>query len=222
MFTKEGDTYFGRGTTDDKGPALTALFGARAALDAGVPREHPLPLGDRGGGRLAELRRPRSRRSAPPPRTDVVVVSDTVWVSRGRPVAVRGPARAAARSSSGWRPRRPTSTRGTTGGVGAQPDRRAVPARLRDLRRAHRPREDPRLLRRRRASSRASEIEDFKASGFSVEGVHAGPRLQVDPHEGPAGGHEAALGDADVRDPRHRRRLHGPRASRRSCRRARS
>ncbi len=36
-FTKQGDTYLGRGTTDDKGPALSALFGARAAIDAGVP-----------------------------------------------------------------------------------------------------------------------------------------------------------------------------------------
>src|SRR4029079_2852579 len=37
VFTKQGDTYFGRGTTDDKGPPLTALFGARAAIEAGVP-----------------------------------------------------------------------------------------------------------------------------------------------------------------------------------------
>ena len=37
VFTKEGDTYYGRGTTDDKGPALTALFGARAAIEADVP-----------------------------------------------------------------------------------------------------------------------------------------------------------------------------------------
>src|SRR5437867_5183954 len=36
MVTK-GDTYYGRGTTDDKGPALAALYGARAALAAGVP-----------------------------------------------------------------------------------------------------------------------------------------------------------------------------------------
>ena len=35
-FTKDGDTYLGRGTTDDKGPALTALLGARAAIEAGV------------------------------------------------------------------------------------------------------------------------------------------------------------------------------------------
>jgi acetylornithine deacetylase/succinyl-diaminopimelate desuccinylase-like protein len=33
----KGDTYYGRGTTDDKGPALAALFGARAALEAAVP-----------------------------------------------------------------------------------------------------------------------------------------------------------------------------------------
>mgnify|MGYP001048005361 FL=1 len=29
VFTKQGDTYYGRGTTDDKGPALSALFEGR-------------------------------------------------------------------------------------------------------------------------------------------------------------------------------------------------
>src|SRR5262249_9943175 len=37
VFTRKGDSYHGRGTTDDKGPAVTALLGARVALDAGVP-----------------------------------------------------------------------------------------------------------------------------------------------------------------------------------------
>src|SRR5688500_11703396 len=37
VMTKKGDSYFGRGTTDDKGPALAALYGARAAMEAGVP-----------------------------------------------------------------------------------------------------------------------------------------------------------------------------------------
>src|ERR1035437_8557017 len=37
VFTVEGDRYFGRGPTDDKVPALSALFGAKAAVDAGVP-----------------------------------------------------------------------------------------------------------------------------------------------------------------------------------------
>ena len=36
VFTKEGDRYFGRGTTDDKGPALTALWGIRAARNNSV------------------------------------------------------------------------------------------------------------------------------------------------------------------------------------------
>ncbi|HYX21012.1 MAG TPA: M20/M25/M40 family metallo-hydrolase, partial [Thermoanaerobaculia bacterium] len=36
-FVREGDRYFGRGTTDDKGPAMTALFGARYAKERGVP-----------------------------------------------------------------------------------------------------------------------------------------------------------------------------------------
>src|ERR1043165_6902996 len=35
-FIKEGDRYLGRGTTDDKGPALTALWGIQAAREAGV------------------------------------------------------------------------------------------------------------------------------------------------------------------------------------------
>src|SRR5882672_6332671 len=35
-FSIQGDRYFGRGTTDDKGPALSALWGARCALDHGA------------------------------------------------------------------------------------------------------------------------------------------------------------------------------------------
>src|SRR5881398_197500 len=37
VFHKEGNRYIGRGSTDDKGPALTALFGARYALEKGTP-----------------------------------------------------------------------------------------------------------------------------------------------------------------------------------------
>ncbi len=36
-FTHEDGTYRGRGATDDKGPALSALFGARFAIDQGLP-----------------------------------------------------------------------------------------------------------------------------------------------------------------------------------------
>lgn len=83
-FARDGDTYFGRGTTDDKGPALTALLGARAALDAGVlvnvrflwELEEEV-----GSPHFAQTLRAIGAAAS----TDSVVVSDTVWVSRGRP-----------------------------------------------------------------------------------------------------------------------------------------
>jgi acetylornithine deacetylase/succinyl-diaminopimelate desuccinylase-like protein len=36
-FKNENGIYHGRGATDDKGPALSALFGARYAVEQGVP-----------------------------------------------------------------------------------------------------------------------------------------------------------------------------------------
>ena len=36
-FKNENGMYHGRGATDDKGPALSALFGARYAIEQGVP-----------------------------------------------------------------------------------------------------------------------------------------------------------------------------------------
>jgi acetylornithine deacetylase/succinyl-diaminopimelate desuccinylase-like protein len=89
VMTTKGDSYFGRGTTDDKGPALAALYGARAAIEAGVPVniqflwEFEEEIGSpnfetiikKAGSALA---------------TDSVVVSDTVWVSRERPASSAG------------------------------------------------------------------------------------------------------------------------------------
>ncbi|HEY8410737.1 MAG TPA: M20/M25/M40 family metallo-hydrolase [Pyrinomonadaceae bacterium] len=89
VFTKKGDTYFGRGTTDDKGPALTALFGARAAMEAGVPVnirflwEFEEEIGSPNFETIIS-------RAAKDLRTDSVVVSDTVWVSRNRPASSAG------------------------------------------------------------------------------------------------------------------------------------
>src|SRR5947207_14254785 len=37
VFHKDGNRYIGRGSTDDKGPAPTALFGARYAVEHGTP-----------------------------------------------------------------------------------------------------------------------------------------------------------------------------------------
>jgi acetylornithine deacetylase/succinyl-diaminopimelate desuccinylase-like protein len=89
VFTKQGDRYFGRGTTDDKGPALSALFGARAARDAGVPLnirflwEFEEEIGSPNFEKIISA-------AAPNLRTNSVVVSDTVWVSRERPASSAG------------------------------------------------------------------------------------------------------------------------------------
>src|SRR6476659_8128677 len=89
VFTKKGDTYFGRGTTDDKGPALSALFGARAAIENNVPVnirflwEFEEEIGSPNFEKI--ITRAKSNL-----RTDSVVVSDTVWVSRDRPASSAG------------------------------------------------------------------------------------------------------------------------------------
>jgi len=89
VMTKKGDRYFGRGTTDDKGPALAALYGARAALEAGVPVnirflwEFEEEIGSPNFEKIIT----KARRDL---RTDSVVVSDTVWVSRKRPASSAG------------------------------------------------------------------------------------------------------------------------------------
>jgi len=88
-FVKDGDRYLGRGSTDDKGPALSALFAARYAREAGLPInihfiwELEEEIGSpnfeaalrKGGASLA---------------TDSVVVSDTIWIARGKPAVPAG------------------------------------------------------------------------------------------------------------------------------------
>jgi acetylornithine deacetylase/succinyl-diaminopimelate desuccinylase-like protein len=89
VFTKEGDRYFGRGTTDDKGPALTALWGIRAARDAGVRANLRVlwELEEEIGSTNFEE---GVKRYAKQLATDSVLVSDTIWVSRQRPACPAG------------------------------------------------------------------------------------------------------------------------------------
>jgi acetylornithine deacetylase/succinyl-diaminopimelate desuccinylase-like protein len=89
VFTKEGDRYFGRGTTDDKGPAMSALFGIRAAREAGVRANlHVLwELEEEiGSPSFDDGIKEHAKKLA----TDHVVVSDTIWVSRQRPACPAG------------------------------------------------------------------------------------------------------------------------------------
>ncbi len=88
-FAVDGEHYYGRGTTDDKGPALTALLAAHYAVERGVPlniqflweleEETGSPHFAEGLKGAAWLRRPES-----------VVVSDTIWLAGGRPAAPYG------------------------------------------------------------------------------------------------------------------------------------
>jgi acetylornithine deacetylase/succinyl-diaminopimelate desuccinylase-like protein len=88
-FTTEGDTWYARGTTDDKGPALTALFGAKLALERGArvnvnflwELEEEIGSPSFAGG-IKEHKAALA--------TDFVVVSDTIWVSRERPASPAG------------------------------------------------------------------------------------------------------------------------------------
>ena len=88
-FSVAGDHYYGRGTTDDKGPALTALLAAHYAVEQNLPlniqflweleEEIGSPHFAKGLKGAAWLRRP-----------DSVVVSDTIWLAGGRPAAPYG------------------------------------------------------------------------------------------------------------------------------------
>ena len=88
-FKCEDGMYHGRGATDDKGPALSALFGARFAIDQGLPinirflweleEEIGSPHFATGLKQRAEV-----------PRPDSVLVSDTIWIAKGQPAMPYG------------------------------------------------------------------------------------------------------------------------------------
>jgi acetylornithine deacetylase/succinyl-diaminopimelate desuccinylase-like protein len=165
-FTREGDQYLGRGTTDDKGPALSALYGARAALDAGVPVNIKVlwELEEEvGSPNFAQT----LRAIGPAAATDAVVVSDTVWVSRGRP-AVSAGLRGLQSMTLSLETAATDQHSGTTGGVARNPvaelaqiaseifdartGRVKVPGFYNDV-----------------AKLTKEQLADFRAAGFSVE-----------------------------------------------------
>ena len=81
--------YYGRGTTDDKGPALTLLWAAAYARARGLPLNFVLVWEfeeEIGSPHLEAVLAARRRDLA----CDAVVVSDTVWVSADRPALTYG------------------------------------------------------------------------------------------------------------------------------------
>ena len=89
VFHKDGNRYIGRGSTDDKGPALTALFGARYAVQQGTPVNIQFiwELEEEiGSPNFEHFMKNKVNDLA----TDSVVVSDTIWIARGRPAVAYG------------------------------------------------------------------------------------------------------------------------------------
>ena len=89
VFHSENGHYYGRGTTDDKGPALTAFFGARRAFEKKLPINIQLiwELEEEIGSPNFEH---FMKANASGLQTDSIVVSDTIWIARGKPAVSYG------------------------------------------------------------------------------------------------------------------------------------
>jgi acetylornithine deacetylase/succinyl-diaminopimelate desuccinylase-like protein len=121
-FTRAGDRWHGRGTTDDKGPALTALHGAKLALedDVRLNIQFLWELEEEIGSPHFEAGLRAALVGDAPFATDSVVVSDTIWISAGRPAIPYG-----LRGLLGFTVRLETGVKdvhsGTTGGAARNP-----------------------------------------------------------------------------------------------------
>ena len=89
-FVRQGDRYLGRGTTDDKGPALSALWGIKAAREAGVSGINMRVLWEFEEEIGSEHFEGAMKQYAKELATDSIIVSDTIWVSRERPACPAG------------------------------------------------------------------------------------------------------------------------------------
>lgn len=115
----DNGVYRGRGTTDDKGPALSVLFAAKYA------HEHKIPINIKfiweleeeiGSPSFEEFLKSNKNKVI----TDSIVISDTIWVSRERPAipyGLRGLQGAVIRLKTGAK----DVHSGTTGGLARNP-----------------------------------------------------------------------------------------------------
>jgi acetylornithine deacetylase/succinyl-diaminopimelate desuccinylase-like protein len=86
--TIEGDRYYGRGATDDKGPALSALFAARLAREFGVRLNVQFLWESEEESGSPNFEKVFGTGALRP--TNSVLVSDTIWIARGKPVVSMG------------------------------------------------------------------------------------------------------------------------------------
>src|SRR5688572_10599109 len=115
----EKGRYYGRGTTDDKGPALAAAFAARFVAEAELPINVQFLWEfeeEIGSPNFESVLAKNARRMG----SDSVVVSDTIWINRQRPAictGLRGLLAATLRLDTG----RPDGHSGLTGGAARNP-----------------------------------------------------------------------------------------------------
>lgn len=88
-FNKVGDRYEGRGTTDDKGPALATMLAVRYAVENGLPLNFKFiwELEEEIGSPHFEYFVKRNKGHLI---TNSIMVSDTIWISRKQPAVPYG------------------------------------------------------------------------------------------------------------------------------------
>lgn len=163
---KKDGQYYGRGSTDDKGPALCAFFGALAAREAGVPVEIRFLWEfeeEIGSPNFEEGLRALGKAAA----TDSILVGDGLWLDSKHPAATSG-LRGMQSFQFVLETGRAETHSGTTGGAARNPigelAKLVTEIYAADTGRVRIPRfyDDVEPLSRR-------EAEEFRRSGFSVK-----------------------------------------------------
>lgn len=182
-FGEEGDRFYGRGATDDKGPAVTALLAARVAREEGIPLDVRFVWEleeEIGSPSFAAFLAAHGPGLEP----DSVVVSDTIWLAAGKPAVPYG-LRGLAGALLTLRTARKDAHSGLTGGAARNPvaELADVVSRCADARtgtiliegfdRTWRPVSD-------------EEARDFTASGFSVDAFRKAHELELLRSDDPA------------------------------------
>ncbi|MGD8377549.1 MAG: M20/M25/M40 family metallo-hydrolase [Acidobacteriota bacterium] len=162
-FVQDGERYLGRGSTDDKGPALTAYYAIRYAVENRIPLNFQFlwEMEEEIGSPsfAATLKEHRDAM-----RTDSVLVSDTIWISRTRPASpygLRGVQAALLRLETGVK----DVHSGLTGGAARNPlaELMAVVSRCHDAKSGRV--KIPGFYEDVARASRA-EVDSFERSGF--------------------------------------------------------
>ncbi len=165
-FRKDDGRYFGRGTTDDKGPALTALYAAHYAVENGARLNIRFVWEleeEIGSPHFEEFIKKR----LPSLGTDSVLVSDTIWLARGTPAipyGLRGMKPARMRLETGGK----DAHSGLTGGAARNPigELADVISRLYDARTG---RVKIPGFYKDVVKPTAKEMKSFTASGFDLK-----------------------------------------------------